>query len=273
MVLDGAELRVLAALRVRRSEWTEDFVLSSDAVGCEIARNWVGGPQEPGVVRVAWTVAPDFARGGVRPINPWGLVRGARGRIEHGAVQKAELDVKGDLQRGDGALAFQLAQGTLNEHRLAARGSVSFTVCPADPASTGLPMESPRIEIGKQHIPIRSVRVHERLAPKEVIRFFDIATEDYGCDDHAQREVEITISPTGEPDTALVQVTGRAVPAAQPIAGKLPLRLQLPADASMPIVRAELPVGLEGRGRLGDVDVVISGRVSARVCSSPVGGP
>ena len=264
--LDDEEHAIKSAIRVRRGELTEEWIVSSDEAGCELARDKVAGKSQPRL-RLAWTMATDFETGKLRAINPWWLFVNARGGAGHGSIDGVTM--KMEVPAHDKRRAKLILPPTRwQRYTVSAAGFVTFRECSSEGDRTR-PIDTLSVEIGKVRVAIRSVNL---LLNDRGTRTLLFSTTDRACNDFEEGELLLMTSALGEEPLNLTLI-GRALPYRH---GNLPLQ----GDGTLEIRHRDIVAGdthvevsvsgkakLESKGgHYQDLAVSVDGRASARIC-------
>jgi hypothetical protein len=264
--LDDEEHAIKSAIRVRRGELTEEWIVSSDEAGCELARDKVAGKSQPRL-RLAWTMATDFETGKSGAINPWWLFVSARGGVSHGSIDGATMEM--DVPAHDKRRAkLTLAPTRWQRYTVSAAGFVTFRECSPETAAIRA-IDTLSVEIGKVPIAIRSVNL---LLNEQGTRALLFSTMPRACNDFEEGELLLMTSTLGEEPLNLTLI-GRALPYRH---DSLPLQ----GDAAFEIRHRDIAAGdrqvdvsVSGKAKLNskgghykDLAVSVQGRAAARIC-------
>lgn len=262
--VDDEEHAIKTAIRVKRGELTEEWIVSSDDAGCELARDKIAGKSQPRL-RLAWTMTTDLQKGSLRAINPWWLFVNARGGVGHGNIDGATLTVAA-APHDKRVARLTLSPIRWQRYMVSAAGSVTFRECSAEIAR---PIDSLKVEIGKVRVGIGSVNLLQRDGGARTLY---LSTGDRPCNDLDEGELLLTTSTLGEEPLHLT-LLGRALPKRS---NSLPLEGDGALDIRHPNFSADathVDVSISGKAKLNaegaayrDLAVKIDGRATARIC-------
>lgn len=266
--VDGTAYPVKSAVKVRRGDLTEEYVLSSDTGGCELLQDKVRGDKQPRV-RLSWTVAPDFVTGELHAVGAWGLFVNEHGAAGHGALISEKGPVlSGGTPNGASGVSFQLApiHPAFLPNTLSGKGTVTPIECPRTGAPPP-PVSSLVVEVGSVRVAIRSVILVEQASdqPGKPIRALELSSQSRTCDDREEGELLLQTTALGDGSPGLV-ILGKALPDE--------LRKTVSADVTKlaikhgPIGPAmnDVPVSVDGTAQLGRLRIKLSGQAVAHVC-------